>query len=117
MRWWPLACRSHLILRASIERWADDAASRGDVETRHALRSALIKVVMADAPVAVPALSLASTTLERVNALEGIAPLQRATRISLYFPGGAAAVVVGLTIASCLASIPAWETIRACCSI
>lgn len=117
MRWWPPAHRSHLILRASIERWADETASCGDADARHALRSALIKVIMADAPVAVPALSLASTTLERVNALDGIAPLRRATRISIYIPGTAAAVVVVLTIASCLATIPAWEAIRACCSI
>ncbi len=117
LRWWPPAHRSHRILRAAIERWADETASRGDAHARHALRSALIEVIMADAPIAVPALSLASTTVERVNALDGVAPLPRVTRISLYIPGAATAVVVGMTIASCLASIPAWETIRACCSI
>jgi Zn-dependent protease with chaperone function len=117
LQWWPPAHRSHRILRAAIERWADETASRGDANARHALRSALIEVIMADPPIAVPALSLASTTVERVNALDGVAPLPRVTRISLYIPGGATAVVVGMTIASCLASIPAWETIRACCSI
>lgn len=117
LRWWPPAQRSHRILRAAIERWADETASHGDTDARRALRSALIEVVMADPPVAVPALSLASTTLERINALDGVAPLSRVTRMSLYIPGGALAVIVGMTIASCLASIPAWETIRACCSI
>lgn len=116
LRWWPPAQRSHRILRAAIERWADEAASHGDASARHALRSALIEVIMADPPVAVPALSLASTTLERINALDGVAPLPRVTRMSLYIPGGVAAAVAGMTIASCLASIPVWETIRACCS-
>ncbi len=117
LHWWPPAQRSHLVLRAAIERWADEAASRGDTNLRRALRSALVDVVMADPPISVPALSLASTTLERVDALDGMAPLSRANHILLYVPGSATALVVGMTLASCLGLIPAWEAIRACCSI
>ena len=70
----PGARRSTVVLRTAVERAADEHAAAGHDDGRRQIRSALLSVVFANAPVSVAAFSSAQTVLERVKGLEGPAP-------------------------------------------
>lgn len=93
LRWWPLSKRSHRVLRAGFERWADEVATGGHDDRRRALRDALLTVVMDDQPPAVAALSLAEATAERVEAMDAAPRAGWLLRVGLYVPGVAVWVV------------------------
>lgn len=94
----PAARQSTKVLRASLERWADEVAA-GDVPAdRQVLRGALLDVTRAMvAPMALAAFSTADTIVERVDALDRpVTPPRRRTRIALYAPGIVLAVTGGI---------------------
>lgn len=118
LRWWPPARQSHETLRAAIERWADDAATRGDRDGRRALRAALLGVALLEPPQAVPALSPAAATAERADALEGRQQPARLTRLGVYLPGALIGATVAATVISCLTVITSsLHALRECCVI
>lgn len=98
----PPVRRSTKVLRASLERWADEVAAGGAPGRRQALRGALLDVTRAMvAPMAVAAFSTAETILERVDALDrpAMQPPRR-TRLALYAPGVALGALATIALSA-----------------
>jgi Zn-dependent protease with chaperone function len=99
LAFWPPAARSHAVLRAAVERWADDAATGGDPRQRGTLRQALVRVAFTDPVAPVAAFSLVDATLERVEALDRPPRASLTLHVLLYVPGtvGAVAALVAVS--------------------
>jgi Zn-dependent protease with chaperone function len=88
LAWFPPARASAAAIRVAVERWADESATAGSAAARARLRLALLQVGGMIPPPAAPALSDASTVVERVRGLEGEPPAGRlGHRVSVYLPG------------------------------
>lgn len=95
--WWPPMRRSHRVLRASVERWADDHATGDDPASRRCLSDALHRVAGFATPAPVPAFSLADATAERIDAMQNRHRAPWAMRAAIYVPGAlVGAVALGV---------------------
>lgn len=94
------ARRGARVLRAALERWADEVAVSGRPAEREILRDALVEVTrLAVVPAGIAALSAADTIAERLQALDRAAtPTNLIVALSVYVPGTllAAAAVVAI---------------------
>ena len=91
---WP-AKRSTEVLRASLERCADDAATGDDPQRRAQLRAALLGLTAMAVGAELAAFSAADTVVERLDALRRDRPQPRvAVRGLLYLPGVSVASMV-----------------------
>jgi Zn-dependent protease with chaperone function len=95
----PFARRSSNVLRAALERWADEAAAGAAPEPRAEVRSALLEVTRVLVDPGLAAFSAAETVVERLDALDGAPPQpSNMRRAVVYLPclASVAAVAVAL---------------------
>lgn len=101
----PFVRRSTAVLRAALERWADDTAAGADPQARGALRSALLHVTGVSVGPELAAFSPADTVVERLAALEAPPPAPTPRRqAAVYLPGfgvgGLACFALGAAVAN-----------------
>lgn len=97
--WCPGARRSTLTLRASLERWADDAAAGREPAERHALREAIVHVAATPVPSRLCALGGPAHLDERLEALAHPPPSRREAGLA----GVLAALPVSLGVCTLVA--------------
>jgi uncharacterized protein YjeT (DUF2065 family) len=93
--WWPPLAHSHRVLRASVERWADDESTHGDHAARRCLGDALRRMAAVETPPSLAAFSPAEATAERIAAMHEHPPASVVARVAVYVPG---LVLAGVTV-------------------
>ncbi len=90
--WWPPTARTHRVVCASLERWADETAAGDEQDRRRCLSSVLERVATEPSPAAVTALSTAALTAERIDALAEPVSASHVMHRMLYIPGAVVGV-------------------------
>lgn len=87
LSWWPPTARTHRLVCAGLERWADASAAGHEQARRSCLSDVLERIATEPSPIAAAGLSSAALTAERIAALTQPIAGDHVLQRVLYVPG------------------------------